>query len=190
MNRGHEMTEKHYMVVDLLRAFYWFDDGLQNYLRSRGWPTVPRTQSMILMNVMSGINRSAEIARNLGVTRQAIHITISQMVDADLINLEDDPSDGRSKCVVLSATLEPMRRDARVAIDLLTQELHRRLGPKDARGLSKAFEKDWGPTLDFEAENAATAQPAAGRAGRPRKDASPKRQVRASPGSRKAVPPV
>lgn len=145
-----EAPDKHYMVVDMLRAFYWFDDGMQNYLRSRGWPSVSRTQSMILINVISGTNRSAEIARNLGVTRQAIHITISQMIDAGLVKLESDPTDGRSKCVVLSETLEPMRRDAREAVDLLTKELHRRLGARTAQALARAFEQDWGPTLTFD----------------------------------------
>lgn len=143
------MKQNDYLIVNLLKAFYWFDDGLQSYMRAKGWPTLSRTQSMIIMNVISGVNRSVDIAINLGVTRQAVHFTISQMVKDGLVKFESDPDDGRSKIVVLTDAIEPMRRDARHAIDQLTNELGQRVGEKELQVLLKIFSKNWGVSVDF-----------------------------------------
>jgi hypothetical protein len=32
------------LIVPLLQAFFWFDDGLQTFLQSRGWDEVTRSQ--------------------------------------------------------------------------------------------------------------------------------------------------
>jgi len=36
-----------HLLLSLLQGFYWFDEGLQNYLQARGWPAVTRPQSMV-----------------------------------------------------------------------------------------------------------------------------------------------
>jgi len=143
------MPANDYIIMSMLQGFYWFDDGLQNYLASRGWKPIPRSQSTVMMNVIAGANRAADIARNLGLTRQAVHVTINQMIEAGLVELEDDPTDRRMKRIVLTKEVEPMRRDARRAIDLLVAELAERIGAQDMRNLYRALSKDWGPTVEF-----------------------------------------
>lgn len=146
------MPANDYIIMSILQGFYWFDDGLQNYLASRGWKPISRSQSTVMMNVIAGANRAADIARNLGLTRQAVHVTINQMIEAGLVELEDDPTDRRMKRIVLTREVEPMRRDARRAIDLLVNELAGRIGEQDVRNLYRAFSKDWGPTVEFARE--------------------------------------
>lgn len=146
------MTSDGYLPVGLLRSFYWLDDGIQNYLRSRGWPTLPRTQSMIMMNVISGVDRPADIARNLGITRQAVHLTLTQMADQNLLTLEEIPGDKRSKRVVLTKWVEPLRREARTAVELLSERLTDRLGVDAVATLNQILKADWGPPITFEDE--------------------------------------
>ena len=52
-------------IIPLLQAFFWFDDGLQSYLQSKGWSQVTRPQSMVMANVVIGVHNPSEIARNL-----------------------------------------------------------------------------------------------------------------------------
>ncbi len=66
------MNAPEYLIVPLLQAFYWFDDGLQAHLQARGWAHVTRPQSMVMVNIVTGIRRPSDIARNLGVSRQAV----------------------------------------------------------------------------------------------------------------------
>ncbi|MBL8555610.1 MAG: winged helix-turn-helix transcriptional regulator, partial [Phenylobacterium sp.] len=117
-----------HLLLSLLQGFYWFDEGLQNYFQARGWPPVTRPQSMVMANIALGVRRPPDIARRLGVSRQAIHATLSQMVALGIVALADDPTNGKVKEVVLTAQGERMRRDAQRAMLLMGEELGRRLG--------------------------------------------------------------
>lgn len=141
-----------YLIVSLLQGFYWFDSGLQSYLRARGWPTLTHSQSMVMMNVTTGATRPVEIARNLGISRQAVHVTLSQIAELGMIRFTDDPSDKRSKIVVLTEMGEPMRRDAQAAVTIMTRHLAKRIGQPQLAGLISACGVNWGEPIDFEAD--------------------------------------
>ncbi len=138
------------MLLTLLQGFYWFDEGLQNYLRSRGWPTVTRPQSMVMANIVMGVRYPSDIARRLGISRQAIHKTIKSMVAIDMVALVDDPDNGRVKLVQLTKTGEAMRRDAQHAMRLMADELVARVGKRSVMRAATALAQDWGPPLTFE----------------------------------------
>ncbi|MEO8114826.1 MAG: MarR family winged helix-turn-helix transcriptional regulator, partial [Phenylobacterium sp.] len=138
-----------HLILELLTAFYWFDEGLQNYLRAQGWPAVSRPESMLMANVVMGCHRPSDIARRLGVSRQAIHATIGQMVGKGVLKLADDPSDGRIKVVELTPVGEAMRKDAQAAMRIMVDELGRRIGAKRVERLREAMLTDWGDPLAF-----------------------------------------
>jgi DNA-binding MarR family transcriptional regulator len=138
------MNAPEYLIVPLLQAFYWFDDGLQAYLQDKGWAQVTRPQSMVMVNIVTGVRRPSDIARNLGVSRQAIHATIAQMVEMGMLELKDDPEDGRSKIVAIAAQGQAMRADANEAVKALTGELARRIGKAKVANLAAALAADWG----------------------------------------------
>lgn len=60
------------LMMRLLTAVYWFDEGLQAALKEAGVPNVTRAQSLLIANISSGVNRASRIAKNLGVTPQAV----------------------------------------------------------------------------------------------------------------------
>ena len=138
------------MLLNLLQGFYWFDEGLQNYLRACGWPEVSRPQSMVMANIMLGVTRPSDIARRLGISRQAIHVTLKSMIDLDMVELVDDPASRRVKLVMLTKVGEAMRADARIAMGMMVTELVGRLGSKRLQQASAALGADWGPPLTFE----------------------------------------
>jgi len=141
------MDTPDFLIVPLLQGFSWFDDGLQCYLQTKGWPHVTRSQSMVMIHVVLGVTRPSDIARNLGVSRQAIHTTLSQMVALGICELEDDPADGRSKRVVVAPTGQQMRAAAQEAMRVMYTALEERIGKQAVAGLRDAFAADWGPPL-------------------------------------------
>jgi DNA-binding MarR family transcriptional regulator len=144
------MSNRPYLVVPLLKAFYWFDEGLQAYLRHKGWRGISRPQAMVMANVAMGVTRPTDIARNLGVSRQAIHVTIGQMIKKGMIELREDPRDKRGKTVVISATGRAMRRHAQAAMEILTAGLRKRIGARHFSALQSVLAADWGrPVTDF-----------------------------------------
>lgn len=132
------------LILPLLQGFFWFDDGLQAHLQARGWTEVTRPESMVMTNVVIGVQKPSEIARNLGVSRQSVHATINQMAAKGIVELVDDPEDGRAKIVVLSETGQRMREDANQAMAQMVAQLRRRIGSRNVDNLIKAFSADWG----------------------------------------------
>lgn len=141
------MIAANYLIVPLLQGFFWFDDGLQAYLQARGWHNVTRPQSMVMVNVVTGVRKPSDIARNLGISRQAVHTTINQMVEMGMFEMQDDPADGRSKIVTITEKGHRMRKDADAAMAVLSEELRRRIGKTAVDNLMKAFTPEWGEPM-------------------------------------------
>ncbi len=135
------------LIIALFQRFCWLDEGLQARLHDHGWPDVNRPQSMVMTNIVSGIVRPSDIARNLGVSRQAIHSTINQMVKLGIVQLEVDPADRRHMIVSLTGLGSRMRKDAQRSMDALTAQIAARLGQDKFDALLAALEADWGDNI-------------------------------------------
>jgi DNA-binding MarR family transcriptional regulator len=144
-----------HLLLSLLRGFYWFDEGLQNYLQARGWPVVTRPQSMVMANLVLGVRRPSDIARNMGVSRQAIHATIGKMIELGIVELVDDPSNGRIKIVKPTAMGDTMRVDAQRSMQIMADELGRRVGAARLMTTARVLDADWGAPLAFRPEDVA-----------------------------------
>ncbi len=136
------------LIIALFQRFCWLDEGLQARLHEGGWPDVSRPQSMVMTNIVSGIVRPSDIARNLGVSRQAIHSTINQMVKLGIVRLDVDPEDRRHMIVSLTETGARMRKDAQRAMDALTAQIAARIGQERFDALFDALEADWGDNVE------------------------------------------
>lgn len=134
----------------LLRAFYWMDEGLQRSLRSRGGPTVTHSQSMVILTVGEGIRRPVAIADRLGISRQAVHQCLQELVKLGLIALKEDPQDRRAKIASLSPMGAPIHAEALRILRQLEDELARRIGSEHVELLRAALEQDWGDPLNLE----------------------------------------
>ncbi len=86
----------------LLNAYYQADSELQNYIEEKGWQQFTHAQSMIFLNMSEGRDRSVEIAKYMGVSKQAVNRTIKELVELDLIQLIPDESDKRAKKLVVT----------------------------------------------------------------------------------------
>jgi DNA-binding MarR family transcriptional regulator len=135
------------LIIALFQRFCWLDEGLQARLHDHGWPDVNRPQSMVMTNIVSGIVRPSDIARNLGVSRQAIHSTINQMVKLGIVQLEVDPGDRRHMIVSLTDLGARMRQDAQRSMDALTAQIAAVLGQDKFDALLAALEADWGDNI-------------------------------------------
>lgn len=136
------------LIIALFQRFCWLDEGLQARLHDHGWPDVNRPQSMIMTNIVSGVVRPSDIARNLGVSRQAVHSTINQMVKLGIVRLDVDPDDRRHMIVSLTDLGARMRKDAQRSMDALTAQIADRLGQDKFDALLAALEADWGDNIE------------------------------------------
>lgn len=165
MSKKDETAAAGQVLLNLLTGFYWFDEGLRSYIQARGWPEVTRPQSMVMANLVMGVRYPSEIARRLGVSRQAIHATLKSMIGMGMVELADDPENMRVKVVVFTPMGEAMRRDAQQAMKIMVDTLAGRIGTDAFDKAASMLALDWGRPMSFRPEDTAPAQDApAGRA--------------------------
>jgi len=112
----------------LLNAYYQIDNELQVSLENKGWRQFTHSQSMIFLNMAEGRNTTVEIAKYMGVSKQAVSRTINELVELGLILLESDPQDKRVKRLVLSDKGAMITLDATKSIFELEKNLAKKLG--------------------------------------------------------------
>lgn len=131
-------------MINLLTAVYWFDEALRATLKSGGWETVTRAQSLLLANITAGEHRASRLAKNLGVSRQAISQMLAELEARGLIDISADPNDGRAQVVNFSPRSAALRDAAAASLNLLEEELRQRIGAKNFEGLRGALAAEWG----------------------------------------------
>lgn len=115
--------ENSLLMMDLMRAYYWFDESLRARLLQRGWGAVARSQSLVLANVANGVTRASRIAENLGVSRQAMSQLLAEMTEKGLIEIIPDPQDRRAQKVAFAPAGEAIRQDAQQILRDLEAEM-------------------------------------------------------------------
>ena len=129
----------------LIHAFYWMDDGLQNYMQEQAGFSLPRAQSMMMICIGDGICQQSDIARHLRITKQAVRQSIKELESKGLVTIDPDPDNGRQKVLSFTNKGEQMRETARGGLARMEQILEERIGAKNMQELHKVLELDWGP---------------------------------------------
>ena len=136
-----------HLLAGLVRAVDWFDNGLQNVLASRGFKTLHRTQSMIMVHIASGIESPADIAREMGLTRQNVHHMAKSLIADGLIEQALDPKDPRRSVYRLSDAASDIRGAALETLRELEAALGERIGFAEVQQLKRLLGRDWGPEV-------------------------------------------
>jgi DNA-binding MarR family transcriptional regulator len=132
-------------LIDLsFRAARWLEEGLLARLVAAGWTDVTRAHSRVFANLDRDGTRPSELARRMGVTRQAAHQTVQELVDRGFLELGPDPKNARARRAVLTARGRHVVADARDIVRDLENTLERRIGRKRVARLRRALESDWG----------------------------------------------
>lgn len=139
------------IMAGLTQGLDWFDNSLQNVIASLGFEPLHRTQSMILVHIALGIDRPAEIAREMGLTRQNVHHMAKSLIEAGVIESAPDPEDPRRSLYRLSEQASELRNLAISTLADLEQVLEQRLGARRINALRTALEADWGPEIEDDA---------------------------------------
>lgn len=133
-----------HLVAGLSRAIDWIDNSLQQVLASRGFKPVHRTQSLILLHIASGIDSPADIAREMGLTRQNVHHMAKSLIHDGLIEQVPDPADPRRCLYRLAGAAAEIRGVALETLDQLEMALANRIGAEALETLRQTLAADWG----------------------------------------------
>lgn len=132
------------LIRGLAHALFWVDESLQATLEQAGWARMHRTKSMIMLNISYGVTRPIHLAKNLGVSRQAIHQTLQELQADGLIELVEDPQDKRAKVAQFSNEAKSLRQDVLNSLLAIEQRIAEQIGERNLQSLKKSLNKDWG----------------------------------------------
>lgn len=142
---GHRIDGR--VMAGLVRAVDWFDNSLQNVLASRGFQPLHRTHSMIMVHIASGIESPADIAREMGLTRQNVHHMAKTLINDGLIEQAPDPADSRRTVYQLAGSATEIRAVALEALSQLEMVLAARIGVGAVDDLRHTLDANWGEEI-------------------------------------------
>lgn len=150
----HEPDIDRHLIAGLTRAIDWMDNSLQQILAAKGFAPVHRTQSLILVHIANGIDAPADIAREMGLTRQNVHQMAKGLIAEGVIDQYPDPADPRRSRYGWTERSFEIRRAARETLSNLEQVVKTRTGvsDEDMQAFRKVLSADWGPQVSSEAE--------------------------------------
>lgn len=131
----------------LLDAFKWFDESLLVSLKEQGWPEISHSQSVVMAYLDSDGIRISELARRLGISRQAAQKSVSELEIAKLVKTEIDPTNLSAKTVVLTTQGKAIVTAALATFSEIEQQLSERVGVPDVAKMRITLEKDWGAPI-------------------------------------------
>jgi len=129
----------------LHRANAWFQTGLLNHLHQGVLAGVNLADLNLLAHLNCGTTYCSELARRLGVSRQAINRLLANLVKQRLVTLKTDADRRNQKVIVITAEGEEAIRTALEELERMEKELARRIGSSKAKALRDALTCDWGP---------------------------------------------
>lgn len=123
----------------LLQGFRVLIDALHAELAEQGHPDVRPVHGFVMQAVGAGGTTAVELARRLGVTKQAAAKHIEALERIGYLHRADDPADGRRKIVRLTERgFDCLARSARI-FDELRAGWAATLGVERLRGVEDAL---------------------------------------------------
>jgi|GEM_PF-1558341 len=132
----------------LLNYYEWFDNSLQHALAANGEKAFSKAQSAVFVNLAEGRNTAVDIARHIGVSKQAVNKTVNELVERGFLALVVDSEDKRSRRILPTEAGMEKGRQAAKALFELEQELARRIGGEQAKALRTILEQSPGPIFE------------------------------------------
>ncbi|WP_313808889.1 helix-turn-helix domain-containing protein [Sphingobium sp.] len=142
MKEGQAADES--IFVGLMNAVNWFDEAFQNSLEAAGYARTTRVESFVIVNIAAGRQRPADIARNLGVSRQAISQILKAFAERGWIVTRPDPNHGKAQIVMFSAAFSERAELCGHIITGIVRELEQRIGGAAVEALKLSMTADWG----------------------------------------------
>ena len=131
----------------LLAGQQWVTTGLVRLMAKRGHEDLTAAHLMFLSNLDCGDTYASEVARRLGVSRQAVYRSTRELQRIGVLTLETDEVRRTQKLIRMSGRGQQIAIDARLCLEEIEAALSECIGRNDLSKLAAILGKNWGPPL-------------------------------------------
>jgi DNA-binding MarR family transcriptional regulator len=121
--------------------------SLLRLMAVRGHTDLTAAHLMFLSNLDCGDTYASEVARRLGVSRQAVYRSTRELQRLKVLKLEIDADRKTQKIIRMTKHGQQVVLDARSCLDTIEAALGERIGTRDLLKLASILGKDWGTPL-------------------------------------------
>ncbi|MGB7240721.1 MAG: MarR family winged helix-turn-helix transcriptional regulator [Sulfitobacter sp.] len=127
---GYDLVDSH--ALAFTQATESFRERIIVWLLSKLWKDgfegLKANQLVFLGSLDCGVNFASELARTLGISRQAVHKTVRELEDADWLATRPDAARGNQRVIVFTKEGERMMSHARAHFLTLDTLLMQKFG--------------------------------------------------------------
>lgn len=135
--------EKLYLRTLLLQRTNWFEERVLDKARESGYAKVTPAMSRLFGHMGGQPIGLSDLARKMGITRQAVHKLASDAVALGLVESVAAPQDARLVCLQFTRAGWAMSAKASKDFDDMEIQLKKHLGARNVEELKRLLSMPW-----------------------------------------------
>ena len=139
----------------LISANQWVSASLLHVMRARNHDDLTSAHLTFFCHLNCGATSASEVARRMGITRQAVYKVTQELQRIGALELIEDPTDKRQKIIHMTKHGERIAMDAVAAMEEVEAHLRNAIGQKRFESLAQIMRLDWGAPLSSTTESEA-----------------------------------
>lgn len=143
-----EKTDMNYFLTDNIKALlqeklWLLNERFRQKRLITDYKMLTESETRILATLRGETLTISEIARRLELSRQAVHKTISKLVQRELLQMEPVPGNARDKRIVFTEKGEAMKLAGSRLLREIEQEIESRIGTDNFTILKSILNQPW-----------------------------------------------
>ncbi len=127
----------------LLAKYEWYESNLLASLQHQGYQNLTANQVRVFGQLKGQSKNISDLAKQLGVSRQAAQKTVSSLVDYGLLELKPCTENKSAKVVHITNKGHDMRKVAGEAMGNIEEKIRLKIGEEPFALLKTALSCDW-----------------------------------------------
>lgn len=132
--------------VLLETAREWIERTILAQLPGLGFTGITAPHLRLFSNLACGVTSASDVARAMGITRQAVNKTVKEMEAEGYLTLAPDPERRNAKNIVMTARGGALAIAARELLAEAEAQLAGKVGDAAYRQFAQVLRADWGAT--------------------------------------------
>lgn len=128
----------------VIKANQWVNQSLINILEIDEYTNLNNSHLLLLAQLNGAETYSSELAKRVGVSRQAVYRTLRELRSMGIVELHDVPGKGKRKLISFTPRGRKLIKKAVDALHEIEYHLGEQIGEDAVAQLRKVLDQQWG----------------------------------------------